>query len=165
MSDSRLGFVAQFRANVRALVKRFILCFFARFFNLDSPRDLLVAYVVAFLDSLSYYAFSYALMVHLSLEVGLTDSRSGLFYGLFGVCISLSTLVLGFVMDKIGIKLSVCLSAVLGLITRVGMAYAVLAKSPLLTSLILFIGVSPSLALMAPAIPTAIKRCARVFCL
>lgn len=138
------GLVSQFRANVRELVK--------------SPRDLLVVYIAVFLDSLSYYAFSYALMVHLSQEVGLTDSKSGLFYGLFGVCISLSTLVLGFVMDKIGIRLSVCLSAILGLATRIGMAYAVLAQSPLLTSIILFVGVSPSMALMGPALPTAIKR-------
>lgn len=142
--DKKTGLVAQFRENVRELVK--------------SPRDLLVVYIAVFLDSLSYYAFSYALMVHLSLEVGLTDANSGLFYGLFGVCISLSTLVLGFVMDKIGIRLSVCLSAILGLATRIGMAYAVLAQSPLLTSIILFVGVSPSMALMGPALPTAIKR-------
>ena len=123
-----------------------------------SPRDLLVVYIAVFLDSLSYYMFSYALIMHLGLEVGLTDANSGLFYGLFGVCITLATLVLGFVMDKIGIRLSVCISSITALATRMGMAYAVLARSWLLTAIILFLGVGPSMALMGPALPVAIKR-------
>jgi predicted MFS family arabinose efflux permease len=123
-----------------------------------SPRDLLVVYIAVFLDALSYYMFSYALIMHLGLEVGLTDANSGLFYGLFGVCITLATLVLGFVMDKIGIRLSVCISSITALATRMGMAYAVLARSWLLTAIILFLGVGPSMALMGPALPVAIKR-------
>lgn len=123
-----------------------------------SPRDLLVLYSIAFLDSLSYYAFSYALIMHLGKEVGLPDESAGLFYGIFGVCITIATLVLGFVVDMLGLRLSMCFSAAAGLVTRLGMSYAVLAHSSKLTALILFFGVGPSIALMGPVIPTAVKR-------
>lgn len=38
-----------------------------------SPRYLVAVYVIAFLDSLSYYAFSYALIMHLGTEVGVVS--------------------------------------------------------------------------------------------
>lgn len=124
----------------------------------NSPRDLVVLYSIAFLDALAYYVFSYALMMHLGREVGLSDEKSGLFYGIFGVCISISTLVTGFLMDSIGIRWAICLSAALGLVSRLAMAYANLANSVRFTAVILFVAVSPSMALMGPAIPVAFKR-------
>lgn len=123
-----------------------------------SPRYLVTLYVVAFLDSLAYFAFSYALIMHLGMEVGLSDSTSGLFYGIFGICISVSTLVLGFAADMLGMRNSICISAAVGFVSRLGMAYAVLGRSTWLSASFLFILVGPSIALIGPPIPTGIKR-------
>lgn len=123
-----------------------------------SPYCLWAIYIISFLDALAYYAFSYALIMHLGLEVGLPDSLAGLFYGIFGVCISAASIVLGFVADSIGIRASICLSAAVGFLARLAMAYAVLGQSVSLSAVALFIFIAPSIALMGPAIPTAIKR-------
>jgi dipeptide/tripeptide permease len=84
----------------------------------QSPRFLWIMYLISFLDSLSYYAFSYALIMHLGVEVGLPDSVAGIFYGLFGICISIATLILGFAADIWGIRNSICISAVVGFVAR-----------------------------------------------
>ncbi len=65
----------------------------------QSPKHLAYAYAIAFIDALSYYVFSYALIMHLGEEVGLPDSSAGLFYGLFGVCISAASILCGVLAD------------------------------------------------------------------
>jgi MFS family permease len=96
--------------------------------------------------------------MHLGLEVGLPDAVAGIFYGLFGISISIATLILGFAADVLGPRNSICISAVIGFISRLGMAYAVLGRSAWLSASFLFILVGPSIALIGPPIPTAIKR-------
>jgi len=123
-----------------------------------SPRYLIVLYVISFMDSLAYFAFSYALIMHLGVEMGLPDSLAGIFYGIFGVCISVSTLILGFVADSMGPRNAMCVSAALSFVARLAMAYAVLGHATWLSATLLFAVIAPSMALMAPTIPTAIKR-------
>jgi len=124
----------------------------------QSPRYLLVVYVISFIDSFAYYAFSYALIMHLGSEVGLPDAWAGLFYGIFGVCISVSALFLGFAADWLGVRNSICTATAVGFVGRVIMAYAVLGRSPWLSTLLLCAVVGPCIALLGPPIPTAIKR-------
>lgn len=123
-----------------------------------SPSYLVVIYVIAFLDALAYYAFSYALIMHLGMELGLPDSIAGIFYGIFGVCISVATLVLGFVADSMGPRNAICVSAALAFLSRLAMAYSVLGNMTWLSVTILFVGIAPSIALIGPPVPTAIKR-------
>jgi len=124
----------------------------------QSPRYLLVVYIISFIDSFSFYAFSYALIMHLGMEVGLPDAYAGLFYGVFGVCISVSALGLGFAADWMGVRNSICVASAVGFVGRLGMAYAVLGRSAWLSTLLLCAVIGPCIALMAPPIPTAIKR-------
>lgn len=126
-----------------------------------SPRYLLVLYVISFLDSVSYYAFSYALIMHLAAEVGLPDAWAGLFYGIFGVCISISSFFLGFAADWLGVRNSICVATSIGFVGRLAMAYAVLGRSAWLSTLLLCAVVGPCIALLGPPIPTAIKRFTR----
>ncbi len=115
-------------------------------------------YVVSFIDSLAYYAFSYALILHLGQEVGLPDSMAGLFYGIFGVCISVSGVFMGFAADWLGVRNSICIASAVGFMGRLAMAYAVLGRSSWLSTLLLCAVVGPCIALMLPPIPIAIKR-------
>jgi MFS family permease len=124
----------------------------------QSPRSLVVVLVISFIDSFAYFAFSYALIIHLGREVGLPDSMAGLFYGIFGVCISVSGVFLGFAVDWLGVRNSICAASAAGFVTRLAMAYAVLGRSKWLSTLILCAGVGPCIALMLPPIPIALKR-------
>ena len=132
---------------------------FSKFRTLrQSPRDLVIIYLITFVDSLAYFSFSYALILHLGHDVGLSDEMAGIFYGLFGLSISIATLIMGFVVDRIRIKKSIMIAATLGLVARMGMAYVVLTGSSALTGIFLFGPVSMSVAIMTPAIPIAVKR-------
>lgn len=127
----------------------------------QSPRYLIVIYVISFVDSVAYYAFSYALIMHLASEVGLADAWAGLFYALFGVCISVASLGLGFMADWLGVRNSICVASSIGFAGRLAMAYAVLGRSAWLSTLLLCAVVGPCIALLGPPIPTAIKRFTR----
>lgn len=118
----------------------------------------MVVYVISFIDSFAYYAFSYALIIHLGTEVGLPDALAGLFYGIFGVCISVSGVFLGFAVDWLGPRNSICSASAVGFVARLAMAYAVIGRSGWLSTLILCAGVAPCIALMYPPIPIAVKR-------
>ena len=101
--------------------------FLARFRSLgQSSRSLVVVYLISFIDSFAYYAFSYALIIHLGKEVGLPDELAGLFYGIFGVCISVSGVFLGFAVDWLGIRNSICSASAVGFVARLAMAYVVI---------------------------------------
>lgn len=55
-------------------------------------------------------------------------------------------------------RASICISAVIGFVSRLGLAYAVLGRSSWLSALFLFFFVAPSIALIGPPVPTAFKR-------
>lgn len=120
--------------------------------------SIIVLYVIAFLDSFAYYAFTYSLVQHLGLELGLSDQMSYWFYGIFGISISLSSLVFGFFIDALGPRASICISATVSFVARMALAYAVLFNAVWLTGIILFGLVAPSIALISPPVPIAVKR-------
>jgi len=53
-----------------------------------APRDLWIFYIICFLDSLSYFIFSYILMLYLIETLEFTDNFSGVIYGIYGAFIS-----------------------------------------------------------------------------
>ena len=133
--------------------------FLGRFRDLgQSSRSLVIIYVISFIDSFAYFAFSYALIIHLGKEVGFPDSMAGVFYGIFGVCISVAGVPLGFAVDWLGVRNSICASSGLEFVARLALAYAVIGQSQWLSALILCAGIAPGVALMNPTIPIAIKR-------
>jgi MFS family permease len=121
-------------------------------------KPIIVLYVIAFVDSFSYYAFTYSLVQHLGLELGLSDQTSYWFYGIFGISISLSSLIFGFFIDRLGPRASICISATVSFVARMALAYSVLFNAVWLTGVILFGLVAPSIALISPPVPIALKR-------
>lgn len=119
---------------------------------------IIVLYVIAFLDSFAYYAFTYSLMQHLGLELGLSDKMSFWFYGIFGTSIALCGLLFGVFIDRLGPRVSICISAAVSFAARLALAYAVLFEAAWLTGVILFGAVAPSMALMGPPVYIGLKR-------
>ena len=120
--------------------------------------SIIVVYIIAFLDSFAYYAFTYSLIQHLGLELGLSDKMSYWFYGIFGISMSVWSLVFGFFIDRLGARASISISAAASFVGRLGLAYAVLFEAVWLTGILLFGVVAPSIALISPPVPIALKR-------
>lgn len=135
-----------------------LLMSFRHLFLAPIRTPIISLYVIAFLDSFAYYAFTYSLVQHLGLELGLSDQMSYWFYGIFGISISLSSLVFGFFIDTLGPRASICISATVSFVARMALAYAVLFNAVWLTGIILFGLVAPSIALISPPVPIALKR-------
>lgn len=76
----------------------------------NSPRELFIIFLLKFLESYSYFSIIYTLIIFLSEEFKYTDEQAGWMYGLFGMCTSLYGFIFGgFVIDNLGVKLSLCL--------------------------------------------------------
>lgn len=76
----------------------------------NSPRELFIIFFLKFLESYSYFSIIYTLIIFLSEEFKYTDEQAGWMYGLFGMCTSLYGFIFGgFVIDNLGVKLSLCL--------------------------------------------------------
>jgi dipeptide/tripeptide permease len=76
----------------------------------NSPKELFIIFLLKFLESYSYFAIIYTLIIFLSEEFKYTDEQAGWSYGLFGMCTSLYGFIFGgFVIDNLGVRLSLVL--------------------------------------------------------
>ncbi len=120
-----------------------------------APRELWIVYLLKLLESYAYFSMSYVLVIYLSREFGYTDIQAGWAYGIFGTLISVYGLFVGFVIDNLGVKLSLVLGSVLLLISRFVMATT--SSEPVL--LFMLYGLLPmGTALGIPVMMTGIRR-------
>ena len=84
-----------------------------------SPPELYKAYLLKFLDAYSYTSFSLIFALFLSEDFGFTDVQAGTYYGLWGALITLYGIMVGTLVDNIGVALSLRLGFLLSLIGRV----------------------------------------------
>jgi len=71
-----------------------------------SPRELWLAYLLKFLESYGYFSMSVILVLYLSDEFHLSDVEAGMMYGLYGAITSGVGFLIGFVIDNLGVRLS-----------------------------------------------------------
>ncbi|EKX54645.1 hypothetical protein GUITHDRAFT_159147 [Guillardia theta CCMP2712] len=126
-----------------------------RFASLRSaPRDLWYIYVLKFLESYSYFSMAVVCTIFLSDEFGLNDAQAGFAYGLMGTFSSVYGFVIGFVVDKIGIRRSLLLGCSLSLIGRCTLTFC---QSPILLAVIMYIFLPAGHCLCIPVMTLAIK--------
>ena len=122
---------------------------------IESPRELFVVYVIKFLTSYSYFVTSLILTVFLSEEFGLSDSTAGFHYGLFGTLITIYGFFMGFVIDNLGVRLSLLMGGTLMLVARVVLA----TTDDVFVMRLMLFGVLPAgEALGIPVLTLGIKR-------
>lgn len=126
-----------------------------REFLAGAPKDLWLLYLLKYLESYSYFALSYILILFLSDEFNLTDEKAGLVYGLHGMLISIYGLLMGSVIDTIGVKWSVTCGLFLLFITRCAL---VLTRSVHCLCLLLFFFMPLGSSLAVPVLQIGIKR-------
>ena len=143
---------------------------------MTAPRDLWYIYVLKFLESYSYFSMAVSLLslviftsrqinrmtlcvqvvctIFLSDEFGLNDAQAGFAYGLMGTFSSVYGFVIGFVVDKIGIRRSLLLGCSLSLIGRCTLTFC---QSPILLAVIMYIFLPAGHCLCIPVMTLAIK--------
>jgi hypothetical protein len=84
-----------------------------------SPPELYKAYALKFLDSYSYFSFSIIFTLFLSHDFGFSDVQAGALYGLWGALITLYGLLVGTLVDNLGVAKSLQLGFMLSLLARV----------------------------------------------
>lgn len=63
--------------------------------------------------SFAYFSLALNLTIYLTDEFGITDQEAGWVYGLFGVAISITGLIFGVIIDKLGVRHSLWIGAAL----------------------------------------------------
>lgn len=124
----------------------------------SSPRDLWFIYLITFLDSLSYFMFSYVLILHLTKELGMSDQVAGVVYGVFGVTISVFAIGLGGIADRLKVRKNILITSTLACATHLVLAVFGSPRWPWFSALVLFLPFSFAVGLSSPVIPTAIRR-------
>lgn len=120
-----------------------------------APRELWVIFMLKFFASYSYFSLGLVLTVFLSQEFNMSDMNAGWTYGLFGVTSSFYGIICGWVIDFLGIRLSLLVGATISFFSR---ALIALTSSRVI-ALIFLIGVLPfGEALGIPIMTIAIKR-------
>ena len=86
----------------------------SQFFVLSTaPRELWILFLLKLLESFAHFSLSYVLVLYLSEEFGYSDQSAGWVYGFFGMLISIYGVLVGFLIDRLGVRLALMLGSFL----------------------------------------------------
>jgi POT family proton-dependent oligopeptide transporter len=88
-----------------------------------SPPELYKAYILKFLDSYAYFSFSIVFTLFLSNDFGFSDVQAGTLYGAWGALVTLYGLLMGTIVDNLGVAKSLQLGFCLSLLARACIVY------------------------------------------
>src|SRR5262245_50942928 len=122
----------------------------------SSPKGLYIIFFLKFLESYSYFCIIYTLIIFLSEELKYSDEQAGWCYGIFGMCTSLYGFLFGgFLIDNLGVKVSLCLGCS---ILLAGRLLLVLCTQHIHILLILYTILPIGTCLGIPVMQIAIRR-------
>jgi len=114
-----------------------------------------MAYTLKMLEAYGYFSMSVILVLYLSSEFGLTDIEAGAIYGMYGALTSVAGFMIGFLVDNLGVRLSLILGFSILTVARLLMA---LTSSLLMVKFVLFFLLPIGSALGIPVLSMGIKR-------
>jgi dipeptide/tripeptide permease len=88
-----------------------------------SPRELYLAYILKFLEAYAYFSLSIIFTLFLSEDFGFSDIEAGILYGTWGALISVYGLVVGVLVDNLGVAKSLKVGFVISLVARLGIFF------------------------------------------
>lgn len=122
---------------------------------MSAPRELWIIYLLKFFASYSYFTLSLTLTLFLSKEFGLSDVDAGWSFGVYGLVATISGIVCGWIIDYLGVRLSLLVGAVFGAASRFIIAFT---TSRVLALTLLFTVLPFSESLGIPIMTIGIKR-------
>ena len=111
--------------------------------------------VLKFLESFTYFALSQILVIFLHSELGCTDIEAGFVYGIWGVCITLFSLILSCVNDSLGVRRALMVGFVCEVIGNISLA---LARTKVVAFTLLFSILPIGSCLGIPMLTIGVKR-------
>ena len=120
-----------------------------------APRELWILYLLKLLESFAYFSLSYVLVLYLSEEFGYSDQGAGWVYGFFGMLISLYGVLVGFIIDQLGVKRSLVFGSMLLLIARFVLGWT---RSNAVLELMLLVVLPIGEAFGVPVMLVALRR-------
>lgn len=120
-----------------------------------APRELVFVYVMKLLESYSCYSLLYVLLTYLTEEFGFSDIEAGWIYAIMGTATSVYGLLVGSLIDALGVKLSLIIGFGILLISRIGIVFV---TSKIAIIFILFTLFPFGSALGIPVLQIAVKR-------
>ncbi len=141
-------------------MKRTINTFIGRFTVLrGAPRELWVIYVAKLLEIISYGLMSMTVTLWLSSDLGLTDTAAGDTVAIWSTLITLVTLLVGSLVDSIGIRRSFLLGFIVCLLTR-GIIFSTTIKWLAIPFGLMVMAVGE--AMMVPVMTAGVKKYSNV---
>uniref|UniRef100_A0A0G4IFI8 Major facilitator superfamily (MFS) profile domain-containing protein n=1 Tax=Chromera velia CCMP2878 TaxID=1169474 RepID=A0A0G4IFI8_9ALVE len=128
---------------------------------LGCPRELFLVFALKFLESYAYFVFSYTLILFLSDEYELTDEEAGWTYGLYGMLTSAYGLVIGALIDRLGVKRSLIFGCSILFLSRLVLTFVTDIR---VVSFILFSTLPVGSAMGIPVMQIGIRRFAPPGC-
>jgi len=87
------------------------------------PRELWIIYSMKILEATAMFCLNFILVKFLSEEMGMSDIAAGWVYGGYGTMVCVFGLLVGFLVDNLGVRSSLMLGGVLLLMSRVMIAF------------------------------------------
>jgi MFS family permease len=121
----------------------------------QSPRELWVIYLVLFLESFAVFSTSLILTNFLTDEYGYSDSQAGFAYGLYGTLVSVFSVLVGTLVDVLGVRKSLLLSATILTCSRIAIA---LVRNSTVVIALMYTTIPLGMAICSPAQLTGLRR-------
>lgn len=139
-----------------ALVLAFLGTIYSYYRGLrGSPRELLILFLTKIIEYTAYGATQLTFVLFLSSIVGLSDMEAGSYIGIWSTLISVITMMVGALVDVIGIKRTLLLGILALLLARLVMPFT---ANFWVVTLFGFVPMAIGVAIMAPVISVGIKR-------
>jgi dipeptide/tripeptide permease len=119
------------------------------------PRELYLLYLAKVLEYAAYGGMNMAFVLYLSADCGLGDVSAGTYIGVWSMIVTVGTILVGSVVDAIGIKRTLLLGTFVLLFSRFCMP---LVSDIYVVTFIGFIPTAIGIAIMGPVLSVGIKR-------
>jgi predicted MFS family arabinose efflux permease len=118
-------------------------------------KEVWIVYAIKYLESYSFFILAYTLVLYLSDEFHLGDEQAGWVYGVYGVLVSIYGLIMGTVIDALGVQRSLGIGLSMLVLSRIVLA-STHSVVVLLTCLATLLPVGAALTL--PVLTIGLKR-------
>lgn len=120
-----------------------------------SPRELWLMYIGKIVEYAAYGAANVSFTLFLSADVGLGDIAAGSYVGAWSVCLTIGMILVGAVVDAIGIKKTLVMGTLLLLFARIWMP---LTSNIWAVTILGFAPLALGTAIVGPVLSVGIKR-------
>lgn len=120
-----------------------------------SPRELYLLFISKIAEYSCYGAINLAFVLFLSADVGLNDIQAGSFVGTWSILLTVMTMIVGSIVDAVGVKKTLLFGTVVLIISRFFLPFF---TNIYLVTLFAFIPMAIGMAMVIPVLSVGIKH-------